>query len=446
MVVVCASPTESFVFSTDIVRARRQARSDRVVFQRRRCPNNAVTVVRSSDNNNNNEFDASAKLTSALARLDSEWQVRQQKAPNKLGQWRKVVIRADDGTASEEEDFVYLLPPPATTTPSLIVLFVGGAGLGQFPHIAYDELLQRLARRTNAAVLAAPYQASLDHFGLAKRTQILLEKALLQCDEDSTWGDSSSSSSNIPKYCLSHSLGSKLQLISMAASSSSLPYDARGIGLMAYNNFGVAGSLGMAKTLLGEFQSSRVADAFGTPPNANNAALDTIFGLAETALNMSGLEFTPSPSQMEELVRRKITADLVRVFRFDDDQLDSAASLRRSCADAPQSLQVAGLPGSHLTPVFLAIGLDDLDFDESLKDVVATQLSDGLRGASFGSEEDLDGLVDELYNWVVGKPVTRAPRWTTEEQEDTTRTGNNNNSPRGPPRAIAGQVVDAEIE
>lgn len=79
------------------------------------------------------------------------------------------------------------------------------------------------------------------------------------------------------------------------------------------------------------------------------------------------------------------------VFRFDDDRLDSAASLQRSCDDAydPQPLQVTDLPGSHITPVFLALGLDDLDFDDGFKDM-ANQLSDGFRAASFSSEKDLD--------------------------------------------------------
>lgn len=71
VVVVCPILTESFVFSDEIVIYRRQARSDRVVSQHR--PKNGVTVVRSSCNNNSgDDFDASAKLTSTLARLDSE--------------------------------------------------------------------------------------------------------------------------------------------------------------------------------------------------------------------------------------------------------------------------------------------------------------------------------------------------------------------------------------
>ena len=86
--------------------------------------------------------------------------MQQKKAPNKLWQWRKVVIRSEEGentSEEEEEDFVYLLPPLATFTPSLILLFLGGAGLGQFPHIEYDELLRRLTSRTNTTVLVDPY-------------------------------------------------------------------------------------------------------------------------------------------------------------------------------------------------------------------------------------------------------------------------------------------------
>jgi hypothetical protein len=39
------------------------------------------------------------------------------------------------------DDYIWILEPPdKTTIPSCVVIFAGGAGLGQFPHIAYNEL------------------------------------------------------------------------------------------------------------------------------------------------------------------------------------------------------------------------------------------------------------------------------------------------------------------
>lgn len=433
--------TTSFPFTPNTVGTRRRPNggcfsvSNGSPFQRR-SGRGVRTVVWVGNNNNgddvlNNVGGGTAKITSALARLDSEWQTRQKKTPKKLGEWRKLVIRPDDAvensSSSEEEDdeFVYLLPPTSTSAPSVVILFVGGAGLGQFPHIAYDEMLRRLAVRTNAAVLAAPYQVSLDHFDLARRTRLLLEKSLLQCDDDFGWDAAS-----LHKYALGHSLGAKLQLVSAAASSPALPCDARGLGLVAYNNFGLSGSLSMARTLFEEFRG-------GVAKNVG--AFDTVLGIAGQFLDASGLEFTPSPSQTEELVRRKLDVDRLRAFRFDDDQLDCSDSLRfGEDDDGADQLEVAGLPGSHLTPVFLTLGLEDLDLDENVRSV-ADAASDGFRRASLGSEDELDGLVEELYGWIVGKSATRGPSVNGKGGRSDDNAGRGRMS-------IAGAVFDAEIE
>jgi hypothetical protein len=62
----------------------------------------------------------------------------------------------DDGVKEEapetpinlkEEDFVYLLEPPNNSLPSCLIVFTGGAGLGTYPQIAYNELLLRISNR-----------------------------------------------------------------------------------------------------------------------------------------------------------------------------------------------------------------------------------------------------------------------------------------------------------
>lgn len=389
------------------------------------------------------DMDATVKLTSALARLDSKWQDDQnKKGPNRMGQWKKLTITNDDddSTASSsntEDEFVYLLPPPTTPTPSMLLLFVGGAGLGQYPHIAYSSFLQRVSEKTNAAVLAVPYQVSLDHFALAQQTTTTLQKALLQCEEEYGWDNMA----NIPKYALAHSLGAKLQLLSMLASSNDdgdddeSVYSVQGAGLISYNNFGFSSSITMAKTVLEEFSPS-------SKNNNNNSnrdtpsAFDTLFGFAEQAIGAVGLEFTPSPSQMEQLVKLKLTPKLqsrCRVFCFDEDTLDSSESLQLVDDDL---LSVSGLPGTHLTPVYLKLGLDDLEMDDTVRDV-ANQLSD-FQSASFGNEEDLDTLVEEVYGWIVGKDVTRGPsRYSDSSNRRKHLTESN--------AALLGSAVDAEV-
>ena len=122
-----------------------------------------------------NSEDPASALTTALARLDQQWKL-QQKGKSQ-SRWTKIVIDDDkvDSVSVEQpvqaasSDFVYLLEPPNNTRPSCLIVFIGGAGLGQFPQIAYNEFLTRVSNNLNAAVIAAPYSIGLDHFSISKK-------------------------------------------------------------------------------------------------------------------------------------------------------------------------------------------------------------------------------------------------------------------------------------
>ena len=68
------------------------------------------------------------------------------------------------------------------------------------------------------------------------------------------------------------------------------------------------------------------------------------------------------------------------------------------------------------------MGLDDFVPDEA-KDV-ASQVTGGFQNASFGNEEALDTLVEEVSDWMLGKGP---------------------NDGRAPRKQIAG-IIDAEVE
>jgi hypothetical protein len=136
--------------------------------------------------------------------------------------------------------------------------------------------------------------------------------------------------------------------------------------------------------------------------------LNQLFGLAETAVSFMGLEFTPSPKDMQRLLRLKYTDQWkakTRIFCFDDDTLDSTPDFVSSCGD---TVEISGLPGNHLTPVFLKLQVDDLmtDFSPEAKEI-ASKAMDGLKGVSFGNEEELNELVEEVCNFILGKPPSR---------------------------------------
>lgn len=217
----------------------------------------------------------------------------------------------------------------------------------------------------------------------------------------------------MPVYCLAHSLGAKLQTIYMAATQQQ--YD--GIGFLSYNNFGFSQTIQMAKTFAEQLQaqSGRTTDStVSVDPSSD--VLNTIFDFAEQAIGAIGLDFSPRKEDMDRLVQLKYDEELqkkTRLFVFDEDGLDSSRTFVENCQGPGPSL--SGLPGNHLTPVYFKLELNDLDLAEEARQM-AEEAAGGMTGASFGNEDDLNSLVDEVCDWILGKGPTRGPKWDTDER------------------------------
>ena len=86
----------------------------------------------------------------------------------------------------------------------------------------------------------------------------------------------------------------------------------------------------------------------------------------------------------------------------------------------------SGTCSNTFKPVFLKLGLDDFipDEEDSFVRDMANQATGGFKNASFGDEDSLDVLVEEVSGWMLGNPP---------------------NDRRVAPMQIAG-VLDAEIE
>merc|ERR1712127_84002 len=92
-----------------------------------------------------------------------------------------------------------------------------------------------------------------------------------------------------------------------------------------------------------------------------------------------------------------------RMFQFEDDDLDSTAGFIECFEASGGGPAGSYLPGTHLTPVFLKLGLGDLP-DEAKE--IASQATGGFQNASFGNEETLDILVEEVSDWMLGKSAS----------------------------------------
>lgn len=376
---------------------------------------------------------AGAELTSALATLDREWQQKRNRSsqrPTGGKGWTKLILepRAQEAAAGSytsspgsngdgsimesfpplgEEEFVYLLEPPGT--PSIIISFLGGAGLGQFPHIAYSELLSRISNRLNAAIIAAPYPLSLDHFDLSKKSGEALRRAIVQCEEKGGY------SANLPKFYLGHSLGSKLLAIALAASG---VRDVEGICFMSYNNFGFKDTISMVKDFaddLNENGNMGGSSSGGGGTGSGVGAFDQILDFAGEAVGMLGFEFSPDPVTMDRIIEMKFDDALqkkTRLLIFDDDDLDSSEGFIQACDGEGPS--ISRLEGRHLSPVFVKLGIDELDIADEVKPFV-DEASGGFQSASFGDENAMNGAVDEICDWIMGKEPSKRGLLTAQE-------------------------------
>ena len=367
------------------------------------------------------------ELTSALATLDQQWQIQQQAGPSPdKPRWSKLILPkqedeedpAADASPFPKEDFVWMLEPPNNSIPSCVVVFTGGAGLGQFPQVAYNELLSEISKQLNAVCLTAPYEVGLDHFGLAKATGEKLRRGLLVLEQKDEW-----QGRVLPKYSLAHSLGCKLQTIYLAATGLSDSF--AGVGFLAYNNFSFARTISMARSFAQELRGGGAA----SNNNINPEMLNSIFDFAEMAVGAIGVEFSPTPEDTERLIQLRYNENLqtkTRIFRFGSDQLDSSKEFRTACGSfgntdtsPTDAIGVSSLEGGHLTPVFFKWNADDLAKDAmgEFADTVspenlnmAKEAMGGFQGASFGDEVAFGALVQEVCDWILGKPPKQPTR------------------------------------
>jgi hypothetical protein len=377
---------------------------------------NRKSIANSFLESSNGDF---GELTSALTRLDQQFQI-QQRSKKTRSRWQKVTLPSDEEgeeDSSSTDDYVWLLEPPSNSIPSCIIVFTGGAGLGQFPHIAYNEVLCRVSDRLNAVCITTPYKVGLDHFALAKQTGDRLRRALIYCQEDPT----KQYPSSIPTYALTHSLGGKLQTIYLGATGQEFD----GIGLMSFNNFSFSQTISMARSFAEQLRTNTRKDAFAKGPLENEEILNTVFSFAENIVKGIGVDFTPNAQETEQLIQMRyddILQRKTRLFVFDEDNLDSSLEFMDNCSGGTGP-STSGLSGNHLAPVFFKLAVDELDLGDVPQDAqdMAKEAMGGFESASFGDEQVLNELVDEICNWIMGRPPKREPQWESQARNEPPR-------------------------
>ncbi len=209
------------------------------------------------------------------------------------------------------------------------------------------------------------------------------------------------------------------------------------MGWISFNNISFRQTLEIPSRFSEELRSSSrsaIDDQRKAPfKKGEEDVLKTIFNIAETVVSAIGLDFSPNAVATERLISLKFGQDFqrkTRLFVFDDDQMDNSREFVKSClagGEGQSSPSVSGLPGGHLTPVYFKLGVDDLPEETR---AVAREALGGWQSASFGNEEELNALVKEVCDWMLGKPPSRPARWQQEQSKETP--------------LIAGRVVDSD--
>lgn len=201
-----------------------------------------------------------------------------------------------------------LLPPE----PQGIIHFLGGAFVGAVPQWSYRWLLERLAAH-GYIIITKSIIPDLDHRGLAARAYGEFNDVVqvLKLPTD------------LPVYGVGHSLGCKLHLLIGGL----FPVERAGQIFISYNNFGLQGALPWLEAL------------------RHVPVLDQL-----------PVEFSPSPKETLDFIRRRYRVPRNVLIRFADDTLDETPQLTEVLREKfPDGLRLHYLTGNHLTPLGLEV-------------------------------------------------------------------------------------------
>lgn len=297
---------------------------------------------------------------------------------------------------------------PSSTRPVAVVRFTGGFGAGAAPRALYGKFLEEVAKRGNVAVVAAPVSPSFDHLALAADAAEKLGAATreLAARWDVPW---------IPTFGMGHSLGSKVQLL---ASCDEASRQAQGPSvaniLLSFNNFTAKQSIPMWDAIRSAINQTgteksvqelgKVADFLrsldlsglsgGKGGDSMDKASEVLRKVGDTlaAVTSAAEDFTPSPDETLDLVRRRYSVPENLLISFNRDTLDQSEALEQvlSSRFGMRGAVVRRLEGTHATPLTPNLGEDGA---RDFASVGSPSLDEEIRKAAGGVSSELDTTV-----------------------------------------------------
>lgn len=279
----------------------------------------------------------------------------------------------------------YLLRPPAGTPPRALIHFLGGAFVGAAPSISYRYLLEGLAAQ-GFLVVATPYRLEFDYLSICDKVITRFEAAALPLADE--YG-------GLPVVGIGHSCGALLHSLI----TSLFPEVPRaGNVLVSWNNRpveeaipgfestvipvsrAVMGDSPPAKRLRAQIGRARSVGfraveqglKLGLLPSVWSKEILPLVKEADSALaQVPGVlqavadgtrDFTPTPDETRNVLKKLYRARRTLVLSFDDDSIDESEVLvdclrestsvwrmKRPMIDV--EMDVATLKGTHVTPL-----------------------------------------------------------------------------------------------
>jgi hypothetical protein len=189
-----------------------------------------------------------------------------------------------------------------------IIHFLGGAFVATAPHLTYRWLLEELANK-GYVVIATPFVNTLDHSAIAKTVLLNFDRTLERLHDSGGLRKL-----YLPIYGVGHSMGCKLHLLI----GSLFEVERAGNILISFNNYAAKEAIPLVEQL-------------------NSAVF---------------IEFTPTPSETNQLVQESYNVRRNLLIKFSNDTIDQSAALTKILqARFPEMVTVQTLTGNHTTPL-----------------------------------------------------------------------------------------------
>lgn len=189
-----------------------------------------------------------------------------------------------------------------------IIHFLGGAFVATAPHLTYRWLLEQFADK-GYVVIATPFINTLDHSAIAQSVLLNFERTRERLHDSGELRKL-----YLPTYGVGHSMGCKLHLII----GSQFKVERAGNILISFNNYTAREAIPLVEQL--------------------NSTL--------------AIEFTPTPTETNQLVQDSYQIRRNLIIKFSNDNLDQSAALTKILQNRfPEMVTVQTLSGNHTTPL-----------------------------------------------------------------------------------------------